>query len=158
VELNTVRIITSEEGRIQEIRRCQAELLNAVSAGSDVSLYASSSTEHVKLSKAAGAERGFNDTEVSNRIANTLGEIASGVIQEAELQGVILTGGDTAKAVCRHLGVSGIQLVQEIEPGIPLGILVGNQPLWVVTKAGAFGNETSLFHAKNVLKGEQSNE
>jgi uncharacterized protein YgbK (DUF1537 family) len=79
-------------------------------------------------------------------------------MREVELQGVILTGGDTAKAVCKQLGVSGIQLIKEIEPGIPLGKLVGNAPLWVVTKAGAFGNENSLLHAKNVLKGEQSNE
>lgn len=158
VELNTVQIIASDEGSLQEIKRCRTELLTAISVGSDVSLYASSSPEHVKSSKAAGAERGFNPTEVSNRIANILGEIASSIMQEVELQGVILTGGDTAKAVCRHLGVSGIQLIKEIEPGIPLGKLVGNKPLWVVTKAGAFGNEYSLLHAKNALKGEQSNE
>ncbi|MFC5653345.1 four-carbon acid sugar kinase family protein [Paenibacillus solisilvae] len=158
VELNTVKIITSDEGSLQEIKRCRTELLTAISAGSDVSLYASSSPEHVESSKAAGAERGFNHTEVSNRIANILGEIASGIMKEVELQGVILTGGDTAKAVCKHLGVSGIELIKEIEPGIPLGKLVGNKPLWVVTKAGAFGNENSLLNSKKVLKGVQSNE
>jgi D-threonate/D-erythronate kinase len=158
VELNTVQTIASDEGSLQEIKRCRTELLTAISAGSDISLYASSSPEQVKSSKAAGAERGFDPTEVSNRIANAMGEIASGIMQEVELQGVILTGGDTAKAVCKHLGVSGIQLINEIEPGIPLGKLIGNAPLWVVTKAGAFGNENSLLHAKNVLKGEPSNE
>lgn len=75
-------------------------------------------------------------------------------MQETALQGVILTGGDTAKAVCRHLGVSGIQLLREVEPGIPLGRLVGDTPLPVVTKAGAFGSELSLSHAKTALKGE----
>jgi uncharacterized protein YgbK (DUF1537 family) len=158
VELNTIQTIASDEGALQEINRCRTELLTAISAGSDVSLYASSSPEQVNSSKAAGAERGFDPTEVSNRIAKVLGEIASGIMREVELQGVILTGGDTAKAVCKQLGVSGIQLIKEIEPGIPLGKLVGNAPLWVVTKAGAFGNENSLLHAKNVLKGEQSNE
>jgi D-threonate/D-erythronate kinase len=158
VELNTVQIIASDEGSLQEIDRCRTDLLTAISAGSDISLYASSSPEQVKSSKAAGAERGLDPTEVSNRIANVLGEIASDIMQETKLQGVILTGGDTAKAVCKHFGVSGIQLVKEIEPGIPLGQFVGNAPLWVVTKAGAFGNENSLLHAKNVLKGEPSNE
>jgi uncharacterized protein YgbK (DUF1537 family) len=158
VELNTVQIIISDQDSLQEIKRCRTELLTAISAGSDISLYASSSPEQVKSSKAAGADRGFDPTEVSNRIANALGEIASGIMREVDLQGVILTGGDSAKAVCKHLGVSGIQLIKEIEPGIPLGKLVGNAPLWVVTKAGAFGNENSLLHAKNVLKGEPSNE
>lgn len=158
VEFDTVVSIASEEGRLQETERCRKELLEAIAAGTDVSLYASSSPEHVRLSKAAGAARGFEDKEVSNRIAAALGEIASGVIDEVRLQGVILTGGDTAKAVCRHLGVSGIRLAREIEPGIPLGRLVGSKPLWVVTKAGAFGNEQSLANAKQALKGEQSNE
>lgn len=158
VEFNTVPAITSDEGCSQEIERCRTELLTAIAAGSDVSLFASSSPEQVQLSKAAGAERGFDSTEVSNRIAAVLGRIASGIIREIELQGVILTGGDTAKAVCKHLSVSGIQLASEIEPGIPLGQLVGNTPLWVVTKAGAFGNDNSLVHAKEALKGEQSNE
>ncbi|MCA0756293.1 four-carbon acid sugar kinase family protein [Paenibacillus sp. N4] len=160
VEFDTVRAITSDEGRLQDIERCRTELLEAIAAGSDVSLYASSSPEHVRLSKAAGAKRGFDEKEVSNRIAATLGEIAAGVIGEVQLQGVILTGGDTAKAVCRHLGVSGIQLVRELEPGIPLGQLVGSgsNPLWVVTKAGAFGSEQSLANAKQALKGDQSNE
>ncbi|PZE19335.1 four-carbon acid sugar kinase family protein [Paenibacillus xerothermodurans] len=158
VELDAVRMISTEEGRLQEIARCQAVLLKALSRGSDVSLYASSSPEQVQLSKSAGADRGLDDTEVSNRIANTLGEIASSIVQQVQLQGVILTGGDTAKAVCRHLGVTGIQLLEEIEPGIPLGKLIGKMPLWVVTKAGAFGNEQSLLHAQHVLKGESSNE
>ncbi|MDF2814866.1 MAG: hypothetical protein K0Q81_1066 [Paenibacillus sp.] len=158
VELDTVKMITSDEGSIQETERCRNELLAAIAAGSDASLYASSSPEQVQSSKDAGAVRGIDPTEVSNRIANILGEIASGLIQQVELQGVILTGGDTAKAVCRHLGVSGIQLIREIEPGIPLGKLVGNTSLWVVTKAGAFGNDNSLSHAKQALKGEQSND
>jgi uncharacterized protein YgbK (DUF1537 family) len=158
VELNTVRIVTSEEGRMQEIERCRSALLTALSQGSDVSLYASSSPEQVMLSKEAGAGRGFDNTEVSNRIANTLGEIASVIIEEVGIQGVILTGGDTSKAVCKHMGVSGIQLIKEIEPGVPLGRLVGKKPLWVVTKAGAFGHEYTLSYAKKILKGEQSNE
>lgn len=71
---------------------------------------------------------------------------------------MILTGGDTAKGVCKQLSVSGIQLIQEVEPGIPLGRLIGANPLLVVTKAGAFGNENSLLHAKHALKGEPTNE
>lgn len=98
--------------------------------------------------------RRIADVAVSNRIASLLGLAASECMDTTELQGVILTGGDTTKAVCRQLNASGIRLVREIEPGIPLGRLVGSIPLNVVTKAGAFGQENSLVHAKAVLKGE----
>ncbi|MDD9268195.1 four-carbon acid sugar kinase family protein [Paenibacillus sp. GCM10023248] len=158
VELNTVLAMASEDGLRSEMQRCQDLLRDALPKGVDVSLCASSSPEQVRLTKEIGARRGFDSTEVSNQISNILGAIASVIIRSSELQGVILTGGDTAKAVCRHLGVSGIQLVKEIEPGIPLGLLVREQPIWAVTKAGAFGNEGSLSKAKNVLKGVTSNE
>lgn len=158
VEFDTVTAIASEEGTRQEIDRCKRELQSALASGSDVSLYASSSPEQVALTRDAGSRRGFDSTEVSNRIASTLGAIASELMRSAGLQGVILTGGDTARAVCRHLGVSGIQLVQEIEAGIPLGLLISDSPLWVVTKAGAFGTEHSLANAKRILKGEHGSE
>jgi uncharacterized protein YgbK (DUF1537 family) len=154
LELNTVQAIASDEGLKAEIERCGRELRAALMKGFDVSLSASSSPEQVKLTKAAGSQRGLDSTEVSNQISHILGEIASEIMQSVELQGVILTGGDTAKGVCKHLGVSSIQLIKEIEPGIPLGLLVREKPLWAVTKAGAFGNEHSLSRAKKALKGE----
>ncbi|MDU0200753.1 four-carbon acid sugar kinase family protein [Paenibacillus sp. MAH-36] len=154
VELNTVQAIASEEGLKAEIERCGKELQAALRNGLDVSLCASSSPEQVRLTKSAGLQRGLDSTEVSNEISHILGEIASEIMESIELQGVILTGGDTAKGVCKHLGVSSIQLIKEIEPGIPLGLLVRNQPVWAVTKAGAFGKEHSLSNAKKALKGE----
>ncbi|MCY9664314.1 four-carbon acid sugar kinase family protein [Paenibacillus alginolyticus] len=154
IELDTVQAIASEKGVQVEIDRCRRELQAALRSGSDVSLYASTSPEQVLLTKEAGSRRGLDSTEVANKISAILGAIASEIMKTAELQGVILTGGDTAKAVCKHLGVSSIQLVKEIEPGIPLGLLERETPVWAVTKAGAFGNEHSLSIAKKALKGE----
>ncbi|MGV3240559.1 nucleotide-binding domain containing protein [Streptococcus hyovaginalis] len=37
------------------------------------------------------------------------------------IKGLVLTGGDTAKAVCRALGVTEMDLYMEIEPGLPFG-------------------------------------
>jgi uncharacterized protein YgbK (DUF1537 family) len=157
VELNTVEAISSEEGLRYEILRCGAQLLDALTFGFDASLYASSTPEQVMLTKELGSRKGLNATAVSNHIADILGEISSWVIQGIELQGVILTGGNTAKAVCRYLGFSSIQLIKEVEPGIPLGVLTSETTVWVVMKAGAFGNENSLSNAKKVLKGEYAN-
>ena len=54
------------------------------------------------------------------------------------------TGGETAAALLSRLGVNGIRLVDEIEPGIPLGLTLGEVSVPVVTKAGAFGDEECL--------------
>ena len=54
------------------------------------------------------------------------------------------TGGETAAALLSSFGVNGIRLVDEIEPGVALGLTLGALSIPVVTKAGAFGDENSL--------------
>lgn len=54
------------------------------------------------------------------------------------------TGGETAAALLSSFGVNGIRLVDEIEPGVALGLTLGTLSIPVVTKAGAFGDEDSL--------------
>jgi len=70
------------------------------------------------------------------------------------LSGLVLTGGDTAKAVSRHIGARGMELIKELETGIPFGYLIGTNNIAAITKAGAFGKEDSLLKAINFLKGD----
>lgn len=52
----------------------------------------------------------------------------------------------TARAVCDALGIARIELVGEIEPGVPLGRTADGQ-LDVVARAGTFGDRLSLVRA-----------
>jgi uncharacterized protein YgbK (DUF1537 family) len=61
---------------------------------------------------------------------------------------LMLSGGDTASALCRAIGAQSIRLCDELVPGIPLGILRGG-PFdggLVVTKPGGFGKSDALIH------------
>jgi D-threonate/D-erythronate kinase len=62
------------------------------------------------------------------------------------VRGMVFTGGDTARFLCRLLGAYGIGLRQEILPGIPCGTLAGGpfSGLPVATKAGGFGGPDAL--------------
>jgi uncharacterized protein YgbK (DUF1537 family) len=73
--------------------------------------------------------------------------------REHELGGLFLTGGETALAVCRALGVTGIDILGELEAGIPWGRLAGGVApgLQVVTKAGGFGRPDSLVTVLDAL-------
>jgi uncharacterized protein YgbK (DUF1537 family) len=57
---------------------------------------------------------------------------------------LVATGGETAAALLARLGAHGIRLLAEIEPGIPLGLTLGEVSVPVVTKAGGFGDEDCL--------------
>jgi uncharacterized protein YgbK (DUF1537 family) len=87
------------------------------------------------------------------QIADALGALAASALDTGLPKAVILTGGDTARAVCRHLGATGIRLLDEFEPGVPVGRLVGAASLLTATKAGAFGTPDTLVKALGILRG-----
>ena len=66
--------------------------------------------------------------------------------------GVVATGGDTAAALLRHWGISGVRLVGEVEPGVPIGLAAGSRPLIVALKAGSFGSGGTLVAARAAVR------
>jgi D-threonate/D-erythronate kinase len=82
-----------------------------------------------------------------------LGALAVHVCQEVALGGLVLTGGETASAVCRRLGAMAVQIAGEVEVGVPWGRLVGGSAagLPLVTKAGGFGHANVLSRAVTSL-------
>ncbi|QQP91335.1 four-carbon acid sugar kinase family protein [Skermanella sp. TT6] len=62
------------------------------------------------------------------------------------------TGGETASALLTRFGVSGLRLVDEIEPGVSLGLTLGDVAVPAVTKAGAFGDQGSLVRIVRRLR------
>lgn len=150
VEVQTVVLL--EGGEEAEEERCVAAGLEALRAGRDLALYSSTSDDAVLRTQALGRKRGLTPIETSEKVAATLGRIAGRLCREVRVGGLVATGGDTALAVCRAVGATGIRLVREVEPGIPLGRLEG-APYGAVTKAGAFGTEQALWLAMESLKG-----
>jgi len=89
--------------------------------------------------------------ETSAVICEVLGVLAGKLMDSLEFPMLITTGGDTTLAVCHRLGVSAIEPLVEICPGIPLGRIVGGNydGRFIVTKSGRFGNPDSLVEIFN---------
>jgi uncharacterized protein YgbK (DUF1537 family) len=62
------------------------------------------------------------------------------------------TGGETAAVLLSRFGVGGLRLADEIEPGVSLGLTLGELSVPVATKAGAFGDEFSLIRISERLR------
>lgn len=59
---------------------------------------------------------------------------------------LVLTGGETAAAVLRKMGVGVLHLLAEVEPGLPISLpLDFPGALTIVTKSGGFGDAGCLF-------------
>jgi D-threonate/D-erythronate kinase len=87
-------------------------------------------------------------------LANGLGRLAGFVLNTITVGGVVLTGGDTAAAVCRALESRVMNLHGEVAPGMAWGrLLDGSQPgLPAVTKAGGFGDALALVQSIHFLR------
>ena len=72
--------------------------------------------QHVIISLHAPFIRGED-----RQIAAMLGQTALAVCANHALGGMIMTGGDTAIAVCQLLGAQAIHILHEVEPGVPAG-------------------------------------
>ncbi|WP_101842708.1 four-carbon acid sugar kinase family protein [Halobacillus sp. Marseille-P3879] len=128
--------------------------MEAVKKGKDVVLYVPSNLDIRKRVKQRAVELGLSPFEMGKKISEALGQITRRVVNEVSLSALVLTGGDTAKDVVKSLGATGLRLDYQLEAGIPVGTPIGVEPaIPIVTKAGAFGNESSIYHAMEKMKG-----
>jgi uncharacterized protein YgbK (DUF1537 family) len=65
--------------------------------------------------------------------------------------GLVLTGGETARAVLSRLGIRALRVVGEVETGVPMLRAEGSWQLPVVTKAGDFGDRQTLVRCLAAL-------
>jgi uncharacterized protein YgbK (DUF1537 family) len=103
------------------------------------------------------AERGVDDRQAAQAIADALGGIAAYALAGSGVAprdvALILTGGDTAMAVLAPLGIEGIEIGGELLEGIMAGRVKGGRfsDAQVVTKAGAFGQDDALLRVVRLL-------
>lgn len=95
------------------------------------------------------AQHQLTRQQLGERISATLGEIALTIINQSQIGGLFLTGGDIAIAVARALKAEGYRINSEVVPCVPCGTFVNSDidDLPVITKAGGFGGETTLRDA-----------
>ncbi|AUH39982.1 four-carbon acid sugar kinase family protein [Streptomyces sp. CMB-StM0423] len=91
-------------------------------------------------------------------VARRLSDAAAHAVAAGTVAGLVATGGDGARAVLERLGGTGIRLYDTVEPGVPLGVVVGGPAagLPVATKAGGFGSPDVLIKAAQAVRTERS--
>ncbi|WP_160148765.1 four-carbon acid sugar kinase family protein [Amycolatopsis alkalitolerans] len=86
-------------------------------------------------------------------VADALAAVAARCLSanRERLCGLILTGGETARAVLLAAGVTGFDVLGEVEPGVVRASVPALGGLPLITKAGAFGGPGTLEHARRSL-------
>jgi uncharacterized protein YgbK (DUF1537 family) len=117
----------------------------------------------MKTNRVAGIQSintGIHDgrgMEFSKQVVEYLGRVALQIVNNYSqtVRGMILSGGDTALAVFEYLKISRVRLINEILPGVPYGRVMDGKftGLTIVTKAGSFGDESTLVKCIDFLIG-----
>ncbi|SFI74124.1 Uncharacterized conserved protein YgbK, DUF1537 family [Paenibacillus sp. UNC496MF] len=121
-------------------------------AGRDVVVHASNEPEKVAATKALARTLGSGNTDISRVVSGALSSVVAAVAERTGQRSLLIAGGETSAAVCGALGVRGLRLLREIEPGLPSCLALGGTPYRLVLKSGSFGSETFFVKAIEHLK------
>jgi uncharacterized protein YgbK (DUF1537 family) len=114
-------------------------------ADGPVLVYATAAPAEVKA-----AQQQFGAQRTGALVEEALAAIAAGLVERGVDQ-LIVAGGETSGAVVKHLGVPGLRIGAEIDPGVPwtqaLGHAAGRGPLALALKSGNFGSEDFFLKA-----------
>jgi len=102
-------------------------------ADKPILIYSTAAPEQVSaVQKQLGRE------EAGAMIEQTLGRIAQGLVAKG-VRRLVVAGGETSGAVVGALGVQGLYIGPEIDPGVPWTFSIGQPTLALALKSGNFG-------------------
>ncbi|WP_434631857.1 four-carbon acid sugar kinase family protein [Thermoanaerobacterium thermosaccharolyticum] len=130
------------------------ETVNLLNNKYDTALVTTLSYDDYEMTIKVGNDKGLSKENISKYTKEIIGEISKEVISRTKLCGVFLTGGDTAISFIDHIKAYGTEIIGEVQAGIPLAIINGGMfnGLKIITKAGAFGSEESIYYCIQKLK------
>ncbi|WP_261133547.1 four-carbon acid sugar kinase family protein [Bacillus sp. Marseille-Q3570] len=153
-EIDDIQMIEIDPLMILEETFDPNSLLDRKEEKKDLVIYVDNNEFNRKAALEYAERNALSKEEIGSKISKGLGQIAKHILRFTSIDGLILTGGDTAKDVCSAMNVMEMELLDEIEAGVPLGrINFNDQKLWTVTKAGGFGNKDTLKNALYYMKG-----
>ncbi|WP_342320732.1 four-carbon acid sugar kinase family protein [Kosakonia sp. BYX6] len=100
---------------------------------------------------------GLSRSELGERICTFLADLTRDVLGEVTPAALYLSGGDVAVAVAKALGATGFRIHGQAAGCVPWGHFLGCE--WqrpVMTKAGGFGDETTLLKVLHFIEEKSS--
>ncbi|MBM3491637.1 MAG: four-carbon acid sugar kinase family protein [Alphaproteobacteria bacterium] len=102
-------------------------------ADGPVLIYSSAAPEEV-----ARAQAEFGREPASRLVEEAMASLASALVG-CGVRRLVVAGGETAGAVVQRLGLSGIRIGPQIDPGVPWTLSLDEPPLALALKSGNFG-------------------
>ena len=106
-----------------------------------VLIYSTAAPQQIEAVQAAvGRER------AGSMVEQALSEIAKDLVARGTRR-LVVAGGETSGAVVTALGIDGLRVGPEIDPGVPWTASVGDEPIALALKSGNFGSDDFFLKA-----------
>ena len=122
------------------------EAIVLLNAGQNVLLTTSYPAQVTEECQAYATQQGLSPLDMAQKINRLFSEMALQITTDCPTH-LVLSGGETANAVCKAIGSQYLKLMGEVETSITL--CHDQLERYIVTKSGGFGERTTLL---NILK------
>jgi 3-dehydrotetronate 4-kinase len=130
----------------EDVVRAALEWAAPLVQNGPVLVYATAEPQHVKaVQSQLGAEH------AGQLVEEALAAIAQGLVKLGVRQ-LIVAGGETSGGVVNALGVTGLRIGPQIDPGVPWTTSLGDRPLALALKSGNFGTPDFFLKAWGKLQ------
>lgn len=147
--LDPARIIRNDSSALEE---ASSSLRTALDSDNDAALVVRASRDEIAATQRLGARLNLSAARVAQKIVEALAQVGCGLVHGGRISGIVASGGDTANALCTALGAQGLEILGEVEAGVPVMRVLGRDSLPLVTKAGGFGSPAVLVDALATVK------
>jgi uncharacterized protein YgbK (DUF1537 family) len=106
-----------------------------------VLIYSTADPQHV-----AAVQEKLGKENASALVERTMAEIAKRLVADG-VKRIVVAGGETSGAVVSALGVEGLRVGREIDPGVPWTVTIGDKPIALALKSGNFGTDDFFVKA-----------
>jgi uncharacterized protein YgbK (DUF1537 family) len=149
--LDTSRLFDPVQ-RETQISNLSTAIVTSLRIGNEVILHSPNDTHALEMTNRGGIAHSVSTTESSRLVSETLAEVTARVLADTGQNRLIIAGGETSAAVCARLGINGMRVWKEIQPGLPSCVSLNNPPKMLVLKSGSFGKpdffERALEHLR----------
>jgi uncharacterized protein YgbK (DUF1537 family) len=109
--------------------------------GAPLLIYSSADAERV-----SAAQSKLGREAAGTLVEDTLARIAKGLVA-AGVRRMVVAGGETSGAVVGALGIEGLRVGREIDPGVPWTASIAADPVALALKSGNFGSDDFFLKA-----------
>jgi uncharacterized protein YgbK (DUF1537 family) len=96
--------------------------------------------------RVASIQQELGKAHASELVERTMAELAKRLVAGG-VRRIVVAGGETAGAVVSALGIEGLRIGPEIDPGVPWTVTLSDPPIALALKSGNFGADDFFLKA-----------